>query len=158
MENRSSDELRLHPIPLPLLCSARPSCTRHRRSLPLLFSFLQGRWRAKQRHVCRKVVSRLESLLSWSWKGGTDDSKLIPWVAWHTFEWTITLPQLTTIVRDRDEKGRGRERRVSKRRGGGGREDSAAKRRWEKREGVEISSRRIALKRVGSFLALFPRC
>lgn len=156
MENRSSDELRLHPIPLPLLCSARPSCTRHRRSLPLLFFFFTRKMARKT--TTRLSKSRLESLLSWSWKGGTDDSKLIPWVAWHTFEWTITLPQLTTIVRDRDEKGRGRERRVSKRRGGGGREDSAAKRRWEKREGVEISSRRIALKRVGSFLALFPRC
>lgn len=156
MENRSSDELRLHPIPLPLLCSARPSCTRHRRSLPLLFFFFTRKMARKT--TTRLSKSRLESLLSWSWKGGTDDSKLIPWVAWHTFEWTITLPQLTTIVRDRDEKGGGRERRVSKRRGGGGREDSAAKRRWEKREGVEISSRRIALKRVGSFLALFPRC
>lgn len=156
MENRSSDELRLHPIPLPLLCSTRPSCTRHRRSLPLLFFFFTRKMARKT--TTRLSKSRLESLLSWSWKGGTDDSKLIPWVAWHTFEWTITLPQLTTIVRDRDEKGRERERRVSKRRGGGGREDSAAKRRWEKREGVEISSRRIALKRVGSFLALFPRC
>lgn len=158
MENRSSDELRLHPIPLPLLCSARPSCTRHRRSLPLLFSFFTKKMARKT--TTRLSKSRLSSriVIVLIVEGGTDDSKLIPWVAWHTFEWTITLPQLTTIVRDRDEKGRERERRVSKRRGGGGREDSAAKRRWEKREGVEISSRRIALKRVGSFLALFPRC
>lgn len=52
MENRSSDELRLHPIPLPLLCSARPSCTRHRRSLPLLFFFFTKK-------MARKTTTRL---------------------------------------------------------------------------------------------------
>ena len=29
---------------------------------------------------------------------------------WHTFEWTITLPQLTAIVRDSEKEGREREK------------------------------------------------
>lgn len=94
-----------------------------------LFPSLHERSRAKQNSHNAFVETLVSSRYYPDGRGREEggfesDSKLILRVGWHTFEWTITLPQLTTIVRDRDEKGegnsgRGRERKVS--RGGEGR-------------------------------------